>query len=615
MCGIAGVLRFDGAAPDRAALERMGAALLHRGPDDAGLEILGPAGLVHRRLSIIDLSAAGRQPMVKSGRTWLCFNGEVYNYLELRRELQALGQVFTTDTDSEVVMAAWERWGEEAFPRFNGMWALALWDMVERKLVLSRDRLGKKPLVFARSGRRLLFASEAKALLAAEPELSSPDLQTIAQFLERPGHVFQRSTFYEKIERLEPATTLTVFDNGRSLTQRYWKFLPPARPREIGLPEAAERVRETLTDAIRLRFRADVPVGTCLSGGLDSSSIVALAQHAMGRAPRTYSVVYDDPEHAEGEYVQAMVQAFGLESRVIHPDGKDLAEVMVAATRHQDQPTGAPGIYSQWQVMKLAGPEVRVLLDGQGGDELFAGYYTFYLDRARTLLDRGVRGDLRALEELLRERGEIRALSGLDPWSHLYGALVRKLGAKTPAAALASPELEALAAPLRAQAATPKVTPDALLNAQWDMLVRTVVPSLLHYEDADSMAFSIEARVPFLDVRMVELAFSLPSDLKLQGATNKRVLREAMRGILPEKVRLRSDKKGFPTPFAKWIRAEPHRSFIEALLLGPEARGRGYTSASAVGALWEEHREGRADHSARIWQLATLELFLRGLSR
>lgn len=618
MCGIAGILRFDGAPPDRAALTRMGEAIVHRGPDDAGLELLGPLGLVHRRLSIIDLSPLGRQPMSYRGRYWLSYNGEIYNYLELRRDLEALGHAFRSRTDSEVLLAAYAQWGEDAFVRMNGMWAVALWDAEERKLVLSRDRLGVKPLVYARGPQRILFGSEAKALLAAEPGLAELDLDTVAQFLERPGHVFQRSTFYQRMERLEPATTLVVYDNGRSTVQRYWRYLPAARPAPISLDAAAERVRETLADAVKLRFRSDVPVGTCLSGGLDSSSIVALAKSQLGQAPRTYSVVYDDPELAEGNYVDLMIQSLGLEGRVTRPDGGDLAEVMIEATYYQDQPTAAPGIYSQWQVMRLAAPEVRVLLDGQGGDELFAGYYSFYLEHARGLLDRGLRGQLGAFAALLKSQKPMKEASGLDPLGHLARSAWNKLDRRARGSGqaprpmtLASEELARLGDRERDNWVTPKLHADALTNAQWDMLVRTTVPGLLHYEDADSMAFSIEARVPFLDYRLVELAFDLPAEVKIDGAVTKQVLRRAMDGILPEPVRQRSDKKGFPTPFSRWIRTEPHRGFIEELLRGSRSKARGLTTGAKVEALLAEHLQDRADHGAKLWQLATLELFCR----
>jgi asparagine synthase (glutamine-hydrolysing) len=640
MCGIAGSLRLDGVRPDPSRVARMAARLAHRGPDDHGLVELGPLALAHRRLSIIDVSTASHQPMASAdGRLWISYNGEVYDYRERREELEREGHVFHTRGDTEVVLAAYQRWGLEAFARLNGMWALAIWDVERRALVLSRDRLGVKPLFLARAPGLVEFASEVKALLEVEPARRALDVGTLATFVERPSHVYGRRTFHAGVERVDPATTLTIQLDGRVEAHRYWRFTPRAS-RELparSLGEAAEAVRAALVDSIKLRYRSDVPVGTCLSGGLDSSSIVALSDHALGERPRTYSVVYDDPAYAEGAFVDEMIRRFALEARVVRPDGRDLEDVLPRITEAQDQPTAGPGLYSQWHVMKLAAPEVRVLLDGQGGDELFAGYYAYHLARARTLLDDGLRGDVRALWALVRDEAIVRRETGQSPLVHLGDAALRKLARQLPAPLrarvvdpllggtfggalrggrhaapprpLAGPDLRAAAAPLAARWPTPRLTGDALVDAQWDQLTRTSIPSLLHYEDHDSMAFSIEAREPFLDWRLVELAFSLPNALRLDGATTKRVLREAVRGLVPDAIVARRDKKGFPTPFSTWIRGHA-RPYLDALLRPSTARARRWLDGAAIDALLDAHHAGAADHGARLWQLATLELFL-----
>lgn len=618
MCGIAGILRFDGASPELEPLLAMNRSLVHRGPDQWGVERLGPCGLAHRRLSIIDLSEAGRQPMASAdGALWLSYNGEIYNYLELRAELEKRGHTFRTHTDSEVLLAAYRQWGDDAFPRFNGMWALAIYDRAAEKLVLSRDRLGVKPLHLHKDGRRLLFASEAKALLTADPALARLDLVTVARFLEQPGEVYGRDTFFEGIERLEPGTVLTTYANGRSRSQSYWRFRPPAEPRSISLDEAAEEVRGLLADAVRLRFRSDVPVGTCLSGGLDSSSIVAISAKDLGRGPDTFSVLYRAPGFDESPFVDIVRRELGLTGHEIYPDGADLDQVLARLTYFQEQPTAGPGLYSQWQVMKLAAGRVRVLLDGQGGDELFGGYHVLFLAYGRALADRAARGDVRALMELIGAELPIRRQAKLSPIGDLtrdLRARVReKLGRPTPPPPtrkrpIAREHLLRLTAgPSRGE--TPPVA-DPLTEAMWEMLVKSSIPSLLHYEDRSSMAFSIEARVPFLDYRLVELAFQLPAALKIRGGDTKVVLREAMKRHLPASILERRDKKGYPTPSSAWMRGA-HREWLADLLLSERVLARGFTEPEVVRALWSEHAGGASDHSWRIWQLATLELFCR----
>jgi asparagine synthase (glutamine-hydrolysing) len=599
----------------------MSRALAHRGPDGAGIEIVGRCGLVHRRLSIIDLSDGGRQPMTtEDRRLWLSYNGEVYNYLELRADLEKLGHRFRSASDAEVVLVAYRAWGDDAFARFNGMWSLAIYDSAERKLVLSRDRFGKKPLYYHHSAERLMFASEVKALLAAEPGLAELDQRVLARFLERSVVGHGDATYWKGVVRFPPATVITIHDGGRTEERRYWRFLPPSRPMGFGVEQAAEQVRELLADAVKLRFRADVPVGTCLSGGIDSSSIVALAAKKIGKAPETFSAIYSDPEFSEGSFVRTLVNELGLRSNEVSPDGTDLRSVMERATYYQEEPTASPGIYSQWQVMKIAAPKVKVLLDGQGGDELFGGYFFYFETYMRSLVDRVLAGDLEVLSEMWAAEGQIEALTGQKPLKDIAkrvrDATMRRLklrsgpGVASRTPPLFSSDLRALLRGEEASWPTARVSGDRLTDLLWDQLVRTSIPALLQYEDRDSMAHSIEARVPFLDYRLVELAFSLPTAVKIRGARTKVVLREAMKGVLPEAIRERSDKKGYPTPFSHWIR-RGHDEWLEDLLCSQRTRTRGFFVEPAVRQLLDEHRRGAADHGWRLWQLATTELFLR----
>lgn len=649
MCGVAGILNFDGAPPARDRLIAMSHALAHRGPDGGGVQVIGPCGLAHRRLSIIDLSDAGRQPMCTAdGRLWLTYNGEVYNYLELRDELEELGHTFRSHTDSEVILEAYRAWGLPAFARFNGMWGLGIWDVEQQALVLSRDRMGVKPLYLHRSGGRLAFASEVKALLAMDPALAELDLAGVAEFIDFPI-VGTGGTFFRGVERLEPGTTMVIGAGGRTTTHRYWTFTPDPDPAPIAPERAADELRELLVDAVRLRFRSDVPVGTCLSGGLDSSSIVAIASKKLGKAPETFSAIYEAAGFDEGQFVRIMVDALSLTGHEIRPDASDLPEVMERSTYFQEEPTAGPGIYSQWHVMRTASTRVRVLLDGQGGDELLGGYFPYFDAYVKALLRRARGGDLAAAQELLRADGEIAEVTGKRPLEtnlrhfasyryRLAKGAVRGLSRRALArvGALAEPlapwveQLDARLAPrpgapstpisrlgahvrpgLAARKKPPAVTGDSFIDLLWDQTVRTSIPGLLQYEDRNSMAFSIEARVPFLDYRLVEYAFRLPMSEKIHLGSTKRVLRDAMVGILPEPIRTRRDKKGYPTPFTLWLQQQDHHDWARDLLFSSQVAQRGFVDTVQAEALWSQHLAGASDHSWRLWQLITLELFAR----
>lgn len=609
MCGVAGVLYFDQRQPTREVLVRMSDAVAHRGPDGDGHEVLGACGLAHRRLSIIDLSEAGRQPMsYADGRLWLTFNGEIYNYVELRATLEARGHTFRSQTDSEVILAAYLEWGPDAFSRFNGMWGLGIWDARARELVLSRDRIGIKPLYYFHDGRRLLFASEIKAILAADPALAVLDRRSVARFLMRPALGHGRRTFFDRIDAIEPGTVVTFDETGASRTRRYWTFLPPAEPLRVERAEAARRVEDLLTDSVRLRFRADVPVGTCLSGGLDSSSIVSIAKKKLGKAPATFSAIYADPKYDEGRFVEVMVRELELEGHEVRPDGSDLAEVLERAMYFQESATGGPGIYSQWHVMRIAAGHVKVLLDGQGGDEVFAGYHRHYAPYVRSLLDSG------ALIAAVRASRSIREATGEDPLREILGYALakvrRRVGGSSSAQPLLRPEMADLVAPERDSWAQSVITGDALTDTLWDTLVRTSMPCLLHYEDRNSMAFSLEARTPFLDHNLIEYVFSLPTWMKIDGARTKVILRDAMQAILPEAIRDRSDKMGYPTPFATWLRGG-HADWIRDLLCSTAASEREFVDPGVASTLIDDHLGGLEDNAWPLYQLATLELFCR----
>lgn len=594
MCGVAGVLRFDGASPDGRMLVRMAESIAHRGPDDQGVRVLGACGLAHRRLSILDLSKRGHQPMPTDDcQMWIAYNGEIYNHAELRHDLTQVGVRFRSTTDTEVLLYGFREWGLEVFERLNGMWAVAIWDEVARRLVLSRDRLGIKPLYWTSGAHRLLFASELKALTAAEPGLARPDDQTVALHLSSPALAFAgRRSFLRHVEQLEPGTTLTVTQGGRMTSKRYWSFSPPESACHVSYGEAQEQVKALLIDSVGRQLQADVRVGTCLSGGIDSSSIVSIISKRYGRRPGTVSAMYASKGFDEREHIKAMRRDMGPGLDVtLEPSGLDVPETIERMTYHQDGPTAGPGLYSQWHVMRSAREvDMPVLLNGQGSDEIFAGYM----------------GDFGPYREWIEQRW-------FDPitwWQRLGRRNMSEAAPHDdkPPGAILSDDI----APL---AHVPKIKPqrDPLTEALWSQTIQTSLPALLHYEDRNSMAWGVESRVPFLDHRLVEFAFSLPPHFKIRNGWTKAIVRDSMRGILPDAIRLRRDKLGYPTPWPTFLRMARNAKWVRDVLLSKSVSERGYVRAKLLPQMVSDHVSGAKDYGWAIWRMMTLELWARQL--
>lgn len=625
MCGIAGILNLDHAPVDPARIARMNVAQTHRGPDGEGVWMGEGVGLGHRRLTIIDLSREAAQPMPSDeGRYVITYNGEVYNYRELRAELEAQGVVFRTASDTEVVLRAYEAWGADALRRFNGMWGLAIWDSVDRVLFCARDRFGVKPFYYAFDGRSFVFASEMKAILSVLADANRPHPGYLQTFVATGLFGDTDETFFESVRALPPAHML-VIKGGHIDVRRYWQMEPKAwrTRRPDGTP--AEVFRELFTRAVRLRLRSDVPVGTCLSGGLDSSSIAAVAASLRDTSLCTFSSIYDDADCDERAFIEQMQRAFPLEPHWVHPNGADLPNVIDDMIEHQEIPAAAPGIFSQWNVMQTAQGNVKVLLDGQGGDELLGGYFPYFAPYLRAVAGGArQRGLFTTRDRLRREYAEIKALTGQDyerglsrllrraTWAWLTGPSRRRVRPwRMPAEPSIHPDFAALAVEQPAHREnSPHWYDDPLNQDLADSLLRTSIPGLLHYEDRSSMAFSIEARTPFLDVDLVEYVMALPFEEKIKGCTTKVLLRDAMTGILPDGVRLRRDKKGYPTPLGRWLRGDL-REFARDLLLSEESRRRKVLRPGVVERHLREHLEGGVDHSWLIWRWMTLEVWFR----
>lgn len=644
MCGIAGVISASGVVSGR--LEAMAAALAHRGPDGFGYLLCSRegepqtwinrgippveaassiVGFAHRRLSIIDLSEENAQPMVdSSGRYCVVYNGEIYNYIEVREELEQLGYIFRTEGDTEVLLNAYAAWGADCVSRFNGMWAFALLDVEKRLVFLSRDRFGIKPLYYAQQDGAFVFASEIKGLLAAGIT-SSPDAGVLADFLiagRRPG---AEGSFFEGIRQLPPAHSGYVrLEQPASSLEivRYWG-LPVAREK-FATRRAVDEFRELLTDAVRLHARSDVPVGTCLSGGIDSSSIVCLSEllRARGESPRyTHSAVgycASDEQLSEREYIEMVARATSTKVHYVEVSQDEFDRRAVDIVRCQDEPFGSASIAVQWFVFRRAREEgLRVMLDGQGADELLGGYLYNFAVIGKLLLSRGnlPAAALLALRYLLRYGSLPFSLNAMSlhrhgsllpsPAARLLRAVARTLASRE----TAIPPPSAFKAELRTLTSESerRDLPDlaGALKAQFE---RDSLPGLLRFEDRNSMAHSVEARVPFLDYRLVERAFQLPTDFLIRGVKTKHILREATKGILPHAIRTRKDKIGFRASPSLTLRLVDRRR--EELIRNATSYERDWFDIKGVRHLLGQG-EFDASREVALWRLWNTKIWLR----
>jgi asparagine synthase (glutamine-hydrolysing) len=613
MCGIAGIVRAPGEAPSRESLEAMGCALAHRGPDDAALGFYGRAGFSFRRLSIIDV-AGGAQPIEnEDGRCHVVLNGEIYNYLELRAELEAHGHRFRTHSDVETVVHGYEEWGDTVVRRLRGMFAFALWDERRERLLLARDRLGKKPLVYHEAGGRLSFASELRALLQDPAVPREPSLAAIHHYLTFQ-YVPAPLTAFEGVRKLPPAHFL-VFEDGRARVERYWSlsFQPPLA---IDEADAASEVRRLLRDAVKVRLMSEVPLGAFLSGGLDSSSVVALM--AEFGPVKTFSVGFEDEDFSELPHARQVAERYGTDHHefIVRPRAADVVPRLV---EHYGEPYADSSALPTYYLAKVTAGHVKVALNGDGGDELFAGY-----DRYKVL------GLYQRLGELRTGRSISRALGRLGGrWLparvrrllHSVSArpeesYARTISYFTPEEKLAlyTPEMRAAVGGLDSYQLLYRHYEDS--DAP-DLLGRTIYVDTMSYlpddllvkVDIATMAVSLEGRSPFLDHPLVEFAARLPSRLKLRGGIGKRVLRKAAGNLLPPGI-VRRRKMGFGAPISRWFRGEL-RELVGSTLLSPTAASWRFFEPSAVRALVSRHGRGIADHGHQIWALLMLELWCR----
>lgn len=628
MCGIAGIWNRDGRPAERRRLALMGDALLHRGPDARGLLAEGSLGMSHCRLSILDLSALADQPMTSDdGRYSLSFNGEIHNFVEIRKELQQLGHSFRSTGDSEVVLEAFRRWGPACFSRFNGMWALAVWDREKEELVLSRDRFGLKPLYYATRGPRLAFASEIKGILAAFPEDAEPDESELGAYLLGANPDSGATSFYRHILAVPPATFLTVTRNRVGAPQVYWNF----QPSSVAIREdPVETFRELLVDSVRIRLRSDTPVGVCVSGGLDSSSVAVLARELTDQPIHCFSLQFrDHPEIDESHYAAEVLRTSDqFITHWVRPEPFHLLDTMESIVRAHDAPAPLRGRLGMWEIFREAHRTVKVVLIGEGGDELLAGYRRFLVPYATDLLRLGP-GDgnrssstwsqLRRLRSHLCPFRPETLLEVLRPFLRYFC-----LYSRADESALCKDFLSSIRLPEAARffhaflrKDVPHPSPSLLNNALWQEFRYCGIPELLHAEDSLAMAFSLETRAPFLDHRLVEFCFRLPHFEKIHDGWTKHILRRAMRGRLPEKVRLRRQKVGLPTPYRSYFQNPTTLRRLEEMLLEGRAVKQGILRPAALKGHID--RLQRDEHSHRfplsaLWRYVCVEIWLGRLA-
>ncbi len=615
MCGISGFFDPSLSKNDAdAVIESMLRAIAHRGPDARGTFWQEGLMLGHNRLSIIDLSHEADQPMLYHDLV-MVFNGEIYNYLEIRQQLLAKGYSFSTQSDTEVVMASYKEWGTACVNYFVGMWSLALYDKSNQLLFASRDRFGIKPFYYIQQGSRFYFASEFKALKQSPVFSPGLNLSQVSRGLQMGWLCYKDETYFEKIKAL-PAAHNLILKLGKTGSvepeiQRYWD-IEPGQYSDQSFSSKVEQFREMFSQSVDLHMRSDVPVATCLSGGLDSSAIVSMVQHQHpGTSYKSFSIYYDgDGEVDERPFIREVIRKYpGIEPFYKQPGEDEIIGEFHRALYHADVPSTGSSFISQYFLMKLiAANGIKVVLDGQGSDEYLAGYmHTFYRLIGGTIRH----GNLGKALSSTRDLSAKLSLSAAKTISH-FGKSV--LSAVSGEQQLYGLEFNSYYPFLMAE--KPSELPFSLEQGKgsqmdkflYHLLFATSLPSLLQYEDRNSMAFSIESRVPFLDHRLVEFAFSLRDEDKIRGTETKYILRKALADVLPDAITNRQDKKGFVTPGEnKWLRGPLKH------LLDIDYSNLDFLNKERVAGLVEQYRKGDTSRAVLVWRIATLNYWIKNL--
>jgi asparagine synthase (glutamine-hydrolysing) len=623
MCGIAGIVRNDGAPVERELLARMNDAIRHRGPDEDGFYFSHGVGLAMRRLAIIDLKS-GQQPIHNADRTaWIVFNGEIYNYLELRAKLEQLGHTFYTDSDTEAIVHAYDQYGTDCPKHLRGMFAFAIWDERAKSLFLARDRVGKKPLLYAQLNGQLVFGSEFTALLTHPDVSRAVDYEAIHHYLSFicvPAPL----TAYQSIRKLEPGHSL-LWRNGEIKLERYWQ-IDFSKKIDISEAEAGERVVDLLREAVRVRLMSEVPLGAFLSGGIDSSAVVALMAQESSEKVKTFSIGFDEQDFSELHHARRIAEHVGADHHefIVRPNAMEILPTLV---EHYGEPFADSSAIPSYYVSRETRAYVTVALNGDGGDECFAGYERYaamnLAQRYRNLVPGVLRDGVIA--------NVARALPEFHSRANPLGKAKRFVGAASlgpvqrylrwVSAFDENAKLDLYSVGFRNQTANfstidiirpwfAKANGAGIVDASLLTDTMTYLPNdLLVKMDIASMTVSLEARSPFLDHHLMEFAASLPEKLKLRRMTTKYLLKRVLKNLVPEE-NLTRKKMGFGVPIGHWFRGTM-QPFLREALLSEKALSRGLFKRDKVGQLIQQHVEGKMDHSHRLWALLMLELWFQ----
>lgn len=606
MCGISGIINFQENSVSEPDIRAMMRSMKHRGPNDEGFFAEEHVGLGFVRLSILDLTPSGHQPMFShDGRYVMVFNGEIFNYIELKEELRKKGHTFKTQTDSEVLLTAFMEWGEHCLHRFNGMWAVVIYDRKEKKVFAARDRYGIKPFYYYSDDQQFIFASEIPPILKILKSKPSPNYQAIFDFL-----VFNRTdqtehTFFSEVKKLQHGCQLEVANGAYGIKK--WYDLR-AQAGEASPFESAREFKDLFSSSVGLRLRSDVPVGVCLSGGLDSSSIVStLLQDYQKEDLNTFSAVYQKGQYGdESEFIHEFSPLL-KNMFYITPSAETLAADLQNFVVAHAEPIPSTSPYAQYKVMELAQQHVVVTLDGQGADEELAGYHYFFGFFFKDLLRKARLGKL--TNEIFHYLVKHHSLYGVKSFLYFLLPSQMRTSLRVGEKGYFNPDFvdqyqsnNTIAGNLYAA----NSLNDALLDH-----FEYKLEHLLKWEDRNSMWFSLEARVPFLDYRLVEKLLATSGDLVIKNGMTKHLLREGMKNILPEKIRMRKDKIGFDTPQDEWFRSSQWQEIVQEVLNSQSFRGRNLIDADKAKAQYKKHLSGEANISKEIWKWVHLEYWFR----
>lgn len=621
MCGITGFLEKNQKnEPLKDVIDKMTDSMQHRGPDDRGTEVFIDDQLLvalgQRRLSILDLSEKGHQPMWNKRKDiGVVFNGEIYNFIELREELRKKGHDFDSDCDTEVLIEAYDEWGTECFQYFNGMWGMAIYDKRKKKLILSRDRYGQKPLYYYKNGDVFVYGSEIKSLLAHPSVPCKPNVEKIFRYLSTNYRYVDIDdySYFDGIRQVNKSSVMEVDYDLGSKEYPYWKLEVNEKYTDMTDERAVEEFRELFTDAVRLRLRSDVPVGCFLSGGLDSTSITSTAYKLLKQPIITFSGVTGEKKgvYDESEYIDAVIESTNANAHYLRPEPADIFSTVDEMMKYHDEPICTVTWYSIYLISKMVkGENIPVILNGHGGDELLAGYWDHYQYYFYELSKNGDKDTYeyevgKWYENHKRDMGEIERTS-----KYIDGMLSGAVSEMSRFPDYADCFTEEIQSKYKRNIVLENPAHSLVDRRLYSDLFYEAIPASLRAEDRNTMSQSLESRSPFLDYRLAEYAFKLPTKFKIRDGVGKWLLRESMKGILPEKVRTRKDKAGFIAPADEWFRTINKQQILD-LINSEGLREIGIFNTDRIMQVFQEHVNKEKNHYMFIWQLINIHFWYK----